>query len=245
MEFDQGYVDPVLVSLYGELNGWAPDNDFYMAMAGTTPKRILDVGAGVGIQACALAEAGHQVIALEPSPQMLAQALKRQAAQLVQWHNVPAQNLPDIAPIDLAICMGHAFQVFLDERAVSTLLRTIHKSLNSGGKFIFESRNPLVRSWQSWANNSHVLHSQVFGDIQCKTAVRSYENGLLTFANIYEFQRDGEIMSSTSTLRYFTHDQIIEQLYKAGFSIETTYGDWDQTQYSTASPEMIFVAQKN
>ena len=96
---NQEYMDPVLVSLYGELNGWAPDNDFYMAMAGTTPKRILDVGAGVGIQACALAKAGHRVVALEPSPQMLKQAQKSIGADLVQWHQTDAENLPSIKGI--------------------------------------------------------------------------------------------------------------------------------------------------
>ena len=242
---NQEYIDPVLVSLYGELNSWAPDNDFYMAMASTTPKRILDVGAGVGIQACALAKAGHRVVAIEPSPQMLKQAQKSIGADLVQWHQTDAENLPSIKPVDLAICMGHAFQVFLDQSAVSTVLQAIQRTLKQGGEFIFESRNPLAKSWENWEKNTHLHQSTDFGDIECKTTVHSFENGLLTFTNTYEFLRNGEIKTSISTLRYFTHHQITQQLRKAGFSVKTIYGDWDQSPFTATSPEMIFVAVKD
>lgn len=61
------------------------------------PANILDVGAGAGQNAMALAQMGHSVVAVEPMPEFLDAARKQYALHPIIWHQ---DSLPDL------ICLG-------------------------------------------------------------------------------------------------------------------------------------------
>ena len=63
--------------------------DFLPAEGG----RILDVGAGSGRDAAWLANRGHQVVAVEPSPAMRVEASKHHSSLNIQWED---ERLPDM-----------------------------------------------------------------------------------------------------------------------------------------------------
>ena len=49
------------------------------------PALVLDVGAGSGRDAAWLTRLGHDVVAVEPSPAMRAEAERRHADQRIRW----------------------------------------------------------------------------------------------------------------------------------------------------------------
>jgi hypothetical protein len=51
---------------------------------------------------------------------------------------------------DLAVMTGHAFQVLVGDDEVRASLTAIRHALAGGGRFAFETRNPLARAWESW-----------------------------------------------------------------------------------------------
>jgi len=49
------------------------------------PARVLDIGAGAGRDAAALAALGHRVVAVEPTAELRAEGLRRHAALPIEW----------------------------------------------------------------------------------------------------------------------------------------------------------------
>ena len=59
----------------------------------TTPSRVLDVGAGTGRDAAALANLGHTVVAVEPTPELRAHGQRLHRAAAITWID---DALPDL-----------------------------------------------------------------------------------------------------------------------------------------------------
>ncbi len=74
---DLHYTDPALAELYDLDSGWSVDREFYLNLAGSTPKRILDLGCGTGLLGDALAARGHEVTGVDPAAAMLEVARRR------------------------------------------------------------------------------------------------------------------------------------------------------------------------
>jgi S-adenosylmethionine-dependent methyltransferase len=69
---------------------------------GTSPARILDVGAGQGTQSIRLARAGHQVLSVEPDPDMRAAfgaALDAEAVQVRDHVRLRAGSAGSLSPV--------------------------------------------------------------------------------------------------------------------------------------------------
>ncbi|MFF3669045.1 class I SAM-dependent methyltransferase [Microtetraspora malaysiensis] len=58
------------------------------------PSRVLDIGAGTGRDAAALAALGHRVVAVEPTPEMRGHGQRLHADQPIEWID---DHLPDLA----------------------------------------------------------------------------------------------------------------------------------------------------
>ncbi|HXX68374.1 MAG TPA: class I SAM-dependent methyltransferase [Polyangiaceae bacterium] len=101
---------------------------------GIAGQRILDLGTGTGTLACGFAERGCDVVGLDPSPEMLAQAAKTadDARLSVRWVNAWAEGtgLPD-ADFDI-ICAGQCWHWFDRARAATEAIRL----LRAGGRLL-------------------------------------------------------------------------------------------------------------
>ncbi|MBN8943588.1 MAG: methyltransferase domain-containing protein [Rhizobiales bacterium] len=60
------------------------------------PARAIDIGAGTGRDAAALAARGHQVLAVEPTAELLAEARRLHASPLIEWLD---DGLPELARV--------------------------------------------------------------------------------------------------------------------------------------------------
>ena len=66
----------------------------YLHLIPTAPSRVLDIGAGTGRDAAALAEMGHEVVAAEPTAEMRAHAARLHPSPRIEWVD---DSLPDLA----------------------------------------------------------------------------------------------------------------------------------------------------
>lgn len=71
------------------------------------PSRILDIGAGSGRDAADLAALGHRVVAVEPTPVLLAGAIARHVHPAISWLD---DGLPDLAAVR---ARGETFDLIL------------------------------------------------------------------------------------------------------------------------------------
>ncbi|MEV0455403.1 methyltransferase domain-containing protein [Catellatospora methionotrophica] len=100
------------------------------------PLSVVDVGGGTGGFAVPLAEAGHTVTVVDPSPDALASLLRRATdagvADRVRALQGDADSLGDLVPpaaADLVLC--HAVFEFVDDP--DAVARALHDALRPGG----------------------------------------------------------------------------------------------------------------
>jgi ubiquinone/menaquinone biosynthesis C-methylase UbiE len=101
---------------------------------GVAGERVLDLGTGTGTLACGYAQRGCDVVGLDPSPEMLAQAAEMadDAGLRVQWVQgwAEATGLPD-GEFDV-VCAGQCWHWFDRPRAAAEAMRL----LRDGGRLL-------------------------------------------------------------------------------------------------------------
>lgn len=237
---DLHYTDHRLVQLYDAECGWSADRQFNLNLAGTAPQRILDLGCGTGLLCNAYAALGHDVTGVDPAAAMLMVARQKPHSARVTWVQAAGQDYDSQGKFDLIIMTGHAFQVLLDDADIAATFTTAHKYLAPGGRFVFESRNPAI----DWASRWHGSSTDLA--VGRKRVVISRK--VLLIAPEYitwdtTYTLPDTTLTSQSTLRFLSNDQIAARLQDCGLHLDALYGDWDESPFQpNASDEMIFVA---
>ncbi len=238
---DRYFAVPRLAELYDSFSSHRRDFDFYLPLL-LSADRVLDVGCGTGELLHLAREAGHagRLCGLDPADAMLDQARKRSD---IDWVLGDLSTSEWSEEFDLVVMTGHAFQVFIDDDQLRNSLSAIRRALTAGGRFAFETRNPLARAWERWTPE-HAAEIVFRGqDVRMATNVETPVTGdLVTFTHTFTSPRWTEPEISRSTLRFLDADTLAESLLKAGFRIEDQFGDWERQPLTDASPEIITIA---
>jgi ubiquinone/menaquinone biosynthesis C-methylase UbiE len=237
---DLHYTHPWLAEIYDLDSPWAADTEFYLALAGSRPVSVLDLGCGTGTLCHGLAAAGHRATGVDPAAAMLNVAKSKPHAATVQWVESRAQDYRSDARFDLAVMTGHAFQVLLSDDDVLAMFETVRAHLKGTGRLAFESRNPAL-DWEARWARSAVWHLPV-GEVLQSRGDLVMDDERISFAYRYEFPET--TLVSTSTLRFMPRMKIETLLARAGFEVVEVFGDWDATAFDErTSAEMVFVAR--
>ena len=238
------YADPRLAAVYDAVNPAGADTAFYLDLAGAAPARVLDVGCGTGLLACALAERGHRVTGADPAPAMLEVARRRPGGGLVRWIEADAAALPAGRRFDLIVMTGHVFQIFTADSDVRAALGAVRRCLAPGGRVAFETRNPAVREWAEWNPRDTWQRIDAAGAAaEVWYDISSVDGELVTYETCFRFPGE-DTVTIPDTIRFMGQDQVGALLAEAGLTEVTWYGDWDRSPVSPASPELIAVARQ-
>ncbi len=234
---DEHYINPKLAQIYDLDSPWSQDRDFYLNIAGEAPKRILDLGCGTGLLCDAYAAKGHRVTGVDPAEAMLNIARQKKNGNEITWVQSKAQDFKSEQLFDAIIMTGHAFQVLLEDKDVVSVFRTMKDHLRPEGLILFESRNPNI-DWKSKWDYEMSLNTP-YGVVLESRRFIQIDGDKMTFSLDYKFS--DETLTSQSTLRFWTKEQIEAHLSNAGLVVDTVYGDWDQLPFvAESSEEMIF-----
>jgi len=238
---------PRLVAVYDTVNPYEAGTqpDFMARLAAEVgAKTIVDLGCGTGQVTVDLARQGYRMVGVEPSAAMLAVARAKDGADAVQWIEGGAEMVGTF-DADLAIMTGHVAQFFLTDDAWHEALGALHGALRPGGRLAFESRNPDVREWTTWATGRTVeVVDPIAGPIESWCVVDREEAGVVSYANHYRFAATGDELVAPGRLRFRTQAELAATLAAAGFTIEQVYGDWDLGPPIPPAPELIVVARR-
>jgi len=135
----------------------------FLSFLPTSPANILDIGAGAGQNAAALAKLGHRVTAIEPMPEFLSSAQTTYKDLYVKWLNGALPELSCISPngseFDFVLinAVWHHLNNIERELAV-TRLSTLMKP---GGRCAISLRNgPAGMGTRVYPTDSHITIKQ-------------------------------------------------------------------------------------
>lgn len=243
---DIHYTHPRLAQVY-EISDppWAEEIALYLSLAGPAPRKVLDLGCGVGGMAHVFREAGHRVTGVDPAPAMLDLAQSKSqgnpGGEDITWAQGSAQDFQSDERFDLILMTGHAFQVLLRDEDIRAALQTMRAHLAPGGRISFDTRNPALDWGTRWNERpSTTVELGAEDSVEISTQILSRGPGTLTFEHRYEFC--DETLSSQSTLRFTSMADLEDFFKEAGLMAQTCYGNWDLSLFDPErSPEMIFV----
>ena len=138
---------------------------------------------------------------------------------------------------------GHVFQVLVTDAEVRVALAAVHRALTEDGGFVFETRNPRAREWESWA--AYPSHDVPLDDgtiVHRRVAVDAVRGDLVRFTQTYTSPRWATPRASTSTLRFLDAASLRERLAAAGLVVDAQFGTWDRAPLRDSSPEIITIA---
>jgi SAM-dependent methyltransferase len=243
---DPQFTEPDLAGLYEALHpaDERADFDFYLPLV-LSAGSVLDVGCGTGELLRRAREAGHRghLCGLDPADAMLDHGRVRTD---IEWRHGDLASFTWDRGFDLVTMTGHAFQVFVDDEQIRRSLTAIRSALTKGGLFVFETRNPLVRAWESWTpDNEIVVLGPDGAELHMAHEVETPVAGdVITFTTTFTSPAWDRPRRSRSTLRFLDTDTLAVFLSDAGLTIAEQFGDWDRRPLRVTSPEIITVATR-
>lgn len=240
------FVDDRLAALYDVFYPPTERDDFafYLPLI-LSARSVLDVGCGTGALLRLARDAGHpgRLCGLDPGAGMLNQARRWTD---IEWRLGDLQTVDWDREFDLAVMTGHAFQELIEDGDIRAALAAVHRALTAGGRFAFETRNPLDRAWERWPGEYSAAVIDATGAVvrsecQVETPVTG---GVVRSVTTFTGAGLEQPVVSRGALRFLTANELAGFLADAGLMIEAQYGDWDRSPLTDASPEIITIARK-
>jgi hypothetical protein len=116
---------------------------------------------------------------------------------------------------------GNVPQAFLTEEEWTATLRAVRRALRPGGWLVFESRRPERQAWREWTPERSATRADVpgVGPVTARVQVTDVRDGLVSFRSTFRFDRDGTELTSDSTLRFRSREELTDSLTGAGFAV--------------------------
>ncbi|MFG3305019.1 class I SAM-dependent methyltransferase [Streptomyces wuyuanensis] len=236
---DECFRHPRLAALYDVLDPDRGDLTAYLGMAEEFgARRVLDIGCGTGVFALLLADRGIDVVAADPARASIDVARAKPGSDRVRWICGDATALPELR-VDLATMTANAAQEIGEPDAWRGTLRGAHGALRPGGHFVFETRDPSQRAWESWNREASWTATEVpgVGAIETWVDLIEVDGPSVTFRWSYAFVAEGRTVTSESTLRFRQREEVEADLAGAGFAVKDVRDAPDRP-----GREFVFVA---
>ena len=184
-------------------------------------KQVIDLGCGTGVLALLLAQEGVQVTGVDPAEASIYIAQAKPNADAVEWIVGDASVLPS-ASADAIVMTGNVAQAIVDEEAWVNTLSSSKRALVSGGHLVFETRRPDYQAWKEWNKEQSFKSIDIpnVGLVDGWVELTNVALPLVSFRHTYFFHEGNRTLTSDSTLRFRTLEEIKHDLETHGFTIE-------------------------
>ncbi len=238
---DELFENPRLAVIYDAFESDRSDLEAYISMVGEFGAHfVLDIGCGTGTFACRLAAHNIEVIGLDPAEASLKVAQTKPWSDRVKWIHGNAFNLPPLT-IDLATMTANVAQVFLKDEEWKETLLAVREVLRPGGRLVFETRNPKAQAWLKWNKENTYKRVDIpnCGVVEGWVDVTDVQNSFVSFRWTYIFESDGTVITSDSTLRFRSREEITNSLRIVGMFLDEVREAPDRL-----GREFVFIAHR-
>lgn len=183
--------------------------------------KVIDLGCGTGIFPLLLMEEGMDVVAVDPAAASIDIARLKPHADKIEWIIGDAGSLADMSA-DIVTMTGNAVQAIIEPEQWGMTLDHVGVALKPGGRFIFETRNPHFPAWNQWNKKDSfrsVLVPEI-GRVDGWVELIKADLPLVSFRWTYFFHKDSTTLTSDSTLRFRSLEEITKSLSDHGFEVE-------------------------
>ena len=187
---------------------------------------ILDLACGTGTMTCLLAEAGYEMIGVDRSEDMLAEAAGKQISEGKISPIYLQQSMEELdlyGTVEAAVCCLDSLNYLTDARALRRTLQRLHLFVAPGGVFLFDINSPC---------KLRGLDGQVFldegEDVYCVWRTEFDKRSRICIYGMDIFQREGDLCRRSQEEHYEKAWEVEELkgfLQEAGFGQIRTYGD--------------------
>jgi SAM-dependent methyltransferase len=237
---DPIFGEPRLARIYDALDDDRNDLDAYVTLVDELGARsVVDIGCGTGSFACLLAERGLRVTGVDPAAASIDVARRKPGAERVRWIVGDATAAP-AGEADVATMTANVAQVFVSDDDWAAALRAARSAVRAGGHLVFEVREPARQGWREWtrADSRRRVDIPGVGTVETWVDLTDVRLPLVSFRWTFVFEADGAVLTSDSTLRFRSRDEVIGSLDAAGFVTREVRDAPDRP-----GRELVFLAQ--
>lgn len=124
---------------------WADFLEKLFRRSGFPVHSVLDLACGTGTMACLLADRGYEVIGVDFSPDMLAQAMEK-ALDVSEERPIflcqPMEKLDLYGTVDACVCLLDSVNHMTSPKRLQQAIQRVHLFLEPGGLFVFDIHTP-------------------------------------------------------------------------------------------------------
>lgn len=124
---------------------WADYIEKQFARSTRPIRTVLDLACGTGTLSWMLADRGYEVIGVDLSPEMLAQAMNKELQTASEMPIFLCQSMDELdlyGTVDACICMLDSVNHVIDPRKLRRAISRVHLFLEPGGLFLFDVLTP-------------------------------------------------------------------------------------------------------
>lgn len=241
-----------LATVYDRLNAeldYAAWADFIVECfgryAGLTPSIMLDLACGTGRMTLELARRGYDMIGVDGSGEMLAEASKRR----LSFTN-PLYLMQDMRAFELygsvggVVCCLDSINYLTGEGDLSGCFACVENYLEPGGLFVFDVSSE-HRFRQIFADNAYVLEDEgVYCGWQNYYHPRRHVCDF--YLSVFSRDEDGRYsrFDEHQVERYYSVDELGAALRDAGLEVMGVFGGYDFAAPKKNDERWYFVAKK-
>jgi hypothetical protein len=132
-------------------------------------------------------------------------------------------------------------QVFVTDQDWTATVRGTRAALRPGGRLVFETRDPAKQAWLGWTREHTRTRTELpgAGVVEKWHELTGVSGQLVFFRTVFQFEADGSVLISDSTLRFRERDDVERSLSGAGYRLDEVRDAPDRPGL-----EFVFVASR-
>ena len=206
---------------------------------------VLDLACGTGTLTWLLARRGYEMIGVDISQEMLAQAAEKSAPEVAvppMLLNQPMERLDLYGNIDACVCCLDSVNYMTRPVALRRAFQRVHLFLTPGGLFLFDVRTP-----EALAGMDGQICLDETEDIYCLWRGHFSERTKICTYDMDIFCREGDLWRREEEVhreRAYALEELNQMLREAGFTKVWQYGGRTNRPPKPGDDRVFFVARK-